>query len=503
MSRPRSLLVVAQMCACIVLVVGAALVFQAFRQSLRTVRADRLGDPIVATLDASGGYARPEAGQDYFLRAEQALLRVPGVNATAWAGTLPGARPSSATLRFEPRPIGWRDVSVDAMIPEGRDLLAFTLKGGRMFRGGDGRLACRVALVNEAMAARYFEGNAVGRSMRSAAGRRIDIVGVVDPPPRWHQSDDPTIYFYETQEPATPSRDVKTARLAIGIRDAAAHEALSEIDVNVTSPPYFDAVGATLSAGRTFSTSAEPDGCDVAMVNLETAATYFGGDAVGGAVIDRDGNRTEIVGVVDAGALRVTGRRPEPTVYYPMRQRFIPRMTLIGGTQRASPELIAAISRELRGVPGGARDPIVLTLDEHNARTSLGPERIATLLVGTCAVIALSLAVLGVYGVMSDAVLQKKRDIALRLALGAGASAIVAGVVREGLRIAATGAAAGLAAAWLLVQFLRHRNAALHAPEAWTWLACPLVLLAIVAVASVLPARWALAVDPLTITRDE
>jgi len=178
-------------------------------------------------------------------------------------------------------------------------------------------------------------------------------------------------------------------------------------------------------------------------------------------------------------------------------------MTLIGGTQRASPELIAAISRELRGVPGGARDPVVLTLDEHNARTSLGPERIATLLVGTCAVIALSLAVLGVYGVMSDAVLQKKRDIALRLALGAGASTIVAGVVREGLRIAATGAATGLAAAWLLVQFLRHRNAALHAPEAWTWLACPVVLLAIVAVASVLPARWALAVDPLTITRDE
>ncbi|HXT32482.1 MAG TPA: ABC transporter permease [Vicinamibacterales bacterium] len=503
MSGPRSLLVVGQMCTCIILVVGAALVFQAFRQSLRTVRADRLGDPIVATLEASGGYSRPEAGQDYFLRAEQALLRVPGVNATAWAGTLPGARPSSATLRFEPRPIGWRDVSVDAMIPEGRDLLAFTLKGGRMFRGGDGRLACRAALVNEAMAARYFEGNAVGRSMRSAAGRRIDIVGVVDPPPRWHQSEEPAVYFYETQELATPSREVKTARLAIGIHDAAAREELSEIDVNVASPPYFDAVGAKVSAGRTFSTSAEPDGCDVAMVNLEAAATYFGGDALGGAVIDGDGNRTEIIGVVDAGALRVTGRRPDPTVYYPMRQRFIPLMTLIGGTQRASPELIAAISRELRGVAGGAHDPLVLTLDEHNARTSLGPERIATLLVGTCAVIALSLAILGVYGVMSDAVLQKKRDIALRLALGAGAPTIVAGVVREGLRIAATGAATGLAAAWLLVQFLRHRNAALHAPEAWTWLACPLVLLAIVAVASVLPARWALAVDPLTITRDE
>ena len=182
MSWLRSLLVVAQMCICVVLVVGAALIFQAFRQSLHTVRADRLGEPIVVTLDASGGFSRPAAGQDYFRRAEQALIAMPGVTATAWVATLPGARPSSAGLRVESRPIGWRDITVDAMIPSGRELLAFTLKAGRMFRGGDGRLACRVALVNEAMASRYFDGDAVGRSMRSEAGRRIDVVGVVEAP---------------------------------------------------------------------------------------------------------------------------------------------------------------------------------------------------------------------------------------------------------------------------------------------------------------------------------
>jgi predicted permease len=503
MSWLRSLLVVAQMCVCVVLVVGAALVFEAFRQSLRTVRADRLGEPIVAVLDASGGYARAAAGQEYFRQAEQALMRMPAVTATAWVATLPGARPSSATLRVEAPPIAWRDISVDAVTPSGRDLLSFTLKSGRMFRGGDGPFSCRVALVNEAMAARYFQGGATGRSMRSATGRRIDIVGVVDPPARRGESDDPMVYFYEGQALAAPSREVNTARLSVGVYAAPPGQDFTDIDVNVASPLYFDSVGAKVSAGRVFTSSAEPDGCDVAMVNREAVAAYFDGGAVGGAVIDEGGGRAEIVGVVDTGALRVTQRRPEPTVFYPAYQRFIPRMTLIAGARRATPELVEAIARTLRGVSGGAHDPAVLTLDEHNARTSLGPERISTLLVGTCAAIALALAILGVYGVMSDAVLQKKRDIALRLALGAGASRIVGGVLRDGLRIAVTGAAGGLAAAWLFVQFLRHGNAAFHPPVAWTWLACPVVLLAIVAIASVLPARWALAVDPLTITRDE
>jgi putative ABC transport system permease protein len=144
----------------------------------------------------------------------------------------------------------------------------------------------------------------------------------------------------------------------------------------------------------------------------------------------------------------------------------------------------------------------VLTLDEHNARTSLGPERIATLLVGTCAVIALSLAILGVYGVMSDAVLQRKREIALRLALGARAGGIVGGVLRHGLRIAAAGGATGLGLAWIAVRLVLHAHPDFHAPALWMWLACPAVLLTVVAVATIAPARWALAVDPLTITRD-
>jgi ABC-type antimicrobial peptide transport system permease subunit len=178
-------------------------------------------------------------------------------------------------------------------------------------------------------------------------------------------------------------------------------------------------------------------------------------------------------------------------------------MTMIVATPAASPDLIAEIGRRLAAVPGGREPPKALTLEEHLARTSLGPERIATLVVSASALIALALALLGVYGVMSDAVLQKKREIALKLALGARARAIIAAVFRDGFRIAVVGGAGGLLLSWTLVQWVVHANAGFHAPSLWVWLACPPILLVIVAVASILPARWALAVNPLIMTREE
>ena len=146
--------------------------------------------------------------------------------------------------------------------------------------------------------------------------------------------------------------------------------------------------------------------------------------------------------------------------------------------------------------------PAVVTLEEHLARTSLGPERIASVLVGASAAIALGLALLGAYGVLSDAVRRKKREIALRLALGAQARTIVYDVLRSGVRVAIAGAASGLIVSWVIVRMVRHADPGFTTPALWMWLAAPLALLVVVGIASVLPARWALAVDPLTITRE-
>ena len=137
------------------------------------------------------------------------------------------------------------------------------------------------------------------------------------------------------------------------------------------------------------------------------------------------------------------------------------------------------------------------------SKTSLGPERVATALVAVSAGIALALAIVGVYAVMADSVREKKREIALRLALGAQARRIVAEVLRGGLRIAGAGAIAGTALSWLAVEGLTRAAPGFAAPAIWMWLACPVALIAVVTFAGILPARYALAIDPLTLMREE
>ena len=175
---------------------------------------------------------------------------------------------------------------------------------------------------------------------------------------------------------------------------------------------------------------------------------------------------------------------------------------MIAGTPTATPALVGEVDRRLSAVDGAFVPPEVSTLEQHLSRTALGPERIAMVLVATSAAMALGLALLGAYGMMSDAVVQRKREIALRLALGAQSWKIMGGVLRDGGRMAAAGAVAGLAASWILVAVVRHTNPDVGMPALWMWLACPLVLAVVVVIAGVLPARWALAVDPLTLTRE-
>jgi putative ABC transport system permease protein len=238
------------------------------------------------------------------------------------------------------------------------------------------------------------------------------------------------------------------------------------------------------------------------LVNREAADAYFGGAPIGGAVIDRDGYRSRVVGVVETPVLRVVERASEPTVYLPFDQVYSPSMTLIAQTAAATPELVALIDAGLQELDGAARRPEVMTLEERLVRTALGPERIATALVAACAALALGLGLIGVYGVMTDAVRARQREIALRLALGAPASRIVYGVVREGLRLAGAGTILGMGLAWAVLHLVRHADDGFAPPALWIWAACPAVLAVMVAVAAIGPARWALAVNPLAIARE-
>jgi len=245
----------------------------------------------------------------------------------------------------------------------------------------------------------------------------------------------------------------------------------------------------------------EPGGCRAAVVNQEAAELYFGGRAVGGAVIDAGGIRTDIVGVVHAEPLRATQRSVEPTIYFPLGQDYQPRMTLILGTQQDDSATLATVRHQLTATGGGEIADLT-TLEAHLGRTALAPERIAAILVAASAATALTLGVLGIYGALTEFTRHRRREIGLRVALGAQRWRVMLQVLREGARLAGIGLVAGALASVPVARWIARITPEAALSSAWDWLATPVVLILAVGIASVLPMRRALAVNPLSVMKD-
>ena len=501
MSRLRATLVMAQMTCCCLLVISSGLLLKGFRAALETGSGHRLGRPMLATLEAPLRFERPDLGLKYFQEAEDAAKSLAGITATAWMGTVPGDRPAWQSLRIEPAQLPLRGVVMDlaAFTPRSLALVALPPVAGRMFGGVDTARTCRVAIVNEEAAQVLLDGDAVGRIVLDPDGRRVEIIGVVAmrKTARTLARNRPTIYYYADQTP-NPRDRLGPVRFRVPVRPRAATAVL---ETNVVSASYFEAMSLLPIAGRVFTADPSPLACRVGVINQEAAELYFGGNAVGGAVIDAAGRRTEIIGVVHPALLRTSQRRIEPAIYLPMAQDFLPRMTLILGARETSGALLSSLRRRLDAASGGAPRPVVTTLDERLSRTALAPVRIAAMLVGAAAVIALTLGGLGLYGAMTEAARQRRREIAVRIALGAQGWRVIRQVLAEGIRLAGAGAVAGMLGSFVVARWLA-RIASSPGPSLWVWLAAPLVLFAAAAIASMLPARRALSVDLLTIMRD-
>jgi hypothetical protein len=505
LSRVRAGLVASQMTWCCVLVIFTGLLLQGFRTALRTSVADRLGQTLLVTVEASATsssvHERSALWLQYLQDVESAARSVSDASASLWTATPPASLPLWQFVRIEAPQSNARDVGIDVAVLTSGSIGPITLPpvAGRMFSGEDTPNACTVVVVNEQAADELFGADSIGRVLEAPTGDRLQIVGVVatrepehgHPPPR------PTMYYYGDQ--TGPMKDrLGPARFHV---PSPTKLPTVGLDANVVSPGYFAAMGLVPVAGTVFGD--EPSrGCRVGVINQEAAERYFGGNAVGAAVIDATGRRTEIIGVVRSAPLRSAQRRVEPAIYYPVAQDVRPRMTLVLGVPDASREVIGALRRRIAAVPGGAGSVVVTTLDAQLARTALVTERIAMVLVGVFTTTALVLGVLGLYGAMTDAARRRRRDMALCLALGAQGWRLTRQLVVEGLRLAAAGAAVGMLVAVVLSRWLARLTPTDGALTPWVWIAAPLVLTAAVMIASVLPVRRALKVDPLTIMRD-
>jgi ABC-type lipoprotein release transport system permease subunit len=496
MRRLRSGLAMAQMTCCCVLVISTGLLLEGFRTALRTSAGKRLGYMLLAPVQG-----HPYLGLKYFEDVERAVQSVAGVSMTAWAGKLPGNRPMWQSLRIEPAGLPLRDVTL-AVAPftsDSIDQFILPPKAGRMLGGHYRTQTCRVAIVNEEAAQELFDGDAAGRFVEDRAAGRVEIVGVVamrrvegaTEPSR------PTIFYY-ADETGIPSERVRPERFRV---PTVSKLATAVLDTNVVSPNYFDAMGWPLIAGQAFRHDPQPGGCRPAVVNQAAADLYFGGNAVGGAVIDDAGRRAEIIGVVHSPPLGTFQPGTRPAIYFPMAWDYLPRMTLILGVREASDAVLAAVRHEAEAVTGSA--PVVETLDTFLSQTALAPLRIATVIIAVSGATALLLSVLGLYGALTDATRQRGRELAVRIALGAQRRHVIFLVLGEGGRLAGVGAVAGVLGSIPMSQLLAQIAPIDGSWTLWVWLAGPLVLAGTVTIASVLPARHALAVDPLAIIRDD
>jgi len=276
----------------------------------------------------------------------------------------------------------------------------------------------------------------------------------------------------------------------------------AEVDTNVASAGYFGTMRIPLVEGRSFTSAdtalAEP----VIVINDILARRYFGTTATGHHLTDSDGTSYEIVGVVRSGRYRTFQEAPEPTVYFPLSQQDQRQMHILVRTDGKAEPVLPLMPDRLRAADPGVDILWTMTFEDHLAK-ALTIDRVMTTVVSACALLALALATMGVYGVIADAVRRRTAEIGLRVALGAGRRNVIGLVVGEGFSLTAAGALTGTAAAFALARIVGSFVHGLPALETISIVTILLTLGLVVIGGAFLPTWRALRISPTVALRAE
>jgi putative ABC transport system permease protein len=278
----------------------------------------------------------------------------------------------------------------------------------------------------------------------------------------------------------------------------------------VVSPDYFRTLGIQLLQGRLLSAQDHAQASAVAVINQAMARRYWGGeDPVGKRF--KIGARASnapwltVVGVV--GDVRQAGLNSDslPELYTPFtqdHQRFVRPRVLFVRTAGDPLNLIAAVKSQIWAVDKDQPINDVRTMEEIVTQW-LAPRRFNLLLLGVFAALALALASVGIYGVISYAVSQRTREIGVRMALGAGRADILKLIVGQGLALTLGGVATGLLASLALTRWLESLLFGVSTTDPLTFTCVALLLTLVALLACYVPARRATKVDPLIALRSE
>jgi predicted permease len=305
--------------------------------------------------------------------------------------------------------------------------------------------------------------------------------------------------------PLSPSGGGATRSVFIPGMELSPGEDGVAVHYTVTGPQYFETMGTRILRGRAFTDQDASSGPGVALVNETFARRYWPGRSPLGQhmlIGGRQGRDCEIIGVVQDGKYIDITEAPSPYLFLPLSQVMAYDLTLLVKTAGDPRVLIPTIRQELRAVDKNISATTVLTLAEH-MRFALFSQRTSAMLVGGLGLLGLFLATVGLYGVVSYSMNRRIHEFGVRLALGAERRDILKLVLGRGLRLALIGVVFGFAAAIAATRLLAGLLYGVSATDPLTFAGVGLLLIMVLLIASYIPARRAIRVDPVVALRCE
>jgi len=274
------------------------------------------------------------------------------------------------------------------------------------------------------------------------------------------------------------------------------------VSFHVVTPGYFATLGIPIVRGREVSLLDRPATQPVMVINATAARTIWGTDDPLTTPVPRDDRTINVVGVAGDVRYEDIESEPKPAIFFPVAQMNRSRAMLFVRTAGDPASLANAVRNAVRAVDRNHTVSDVQTL-RHRMYEATSRDRFATQVLGAFAVTALVLAAIGIYGVLSLAVAQRRRELGIRMALGAERGGVLAMILGQAMSIAAVGGCIGAVGALFAARALGGMLYGVSPADPLTFVVCALVLAAAVFAAAIIPAARATQVHPMVALRSD
>jgi predicted permease len=269
------------------------------------------------------------------------------------------------------------------------------------------------------------------------------------------------------------------------------------------SPKYFQAAGTALLLGRDFTWHDDAESPLTAIVNVEFARRLFGSstNAIGGHFKIRDGARYEVVGVVEQGKYMNLTENPRPVMFLPILQAPQSEISLVVRSDRDPQQIASAMTSAMRKLDPGL--PIDIETWHQKMDFALFPARVATVSLGVLGGMGAMLSITGIFGMAAYAVSKRKRELGIRMAIGAQRKEILQAALGRAFKLLVFGSAAGLILGLLATKVMSSivYQATPRDPVVLSGVVLAMLLLGLLA--TWIPAQRALSIDPLILLRED